>query len=247
MTDPLRATASPPDQPLEPQPPKLLRWALVGVALLILALVGYKAAHWFADDGAPADADQVKTQAEARTTPPSPSTQTESAGPAPTAPAVVGRTVRPPQPSAPPARATAPGDAINKCVVDGQVTYTNGACPEGAVASRVDASSTNPAVAPGFAAGALEPVALAGADPSQQDAECRFLTAEITRLDYEFKQLLPPPVLDQISGRLRERRDRAAALKCAPVKAADVAEKKPAPPKPKPRPKPVVVEEKAGD
>ncbi len=226
-----------------------LRWVIVVVALLVLALVGYKAVHWFSDQDSAADADEAQTQAEGSASAPSEAATGDQPKLAPVAPAVVGRTVRPPQAKAPAARTTAQGDAINQCVVGGQVTYTNAPCPEGTAVGRADAGVVNAGAAPGLAAGGLPPGVFAGADPSQKDAECRFLTAEITRLDYEFKQPLPPPVLDQISGRLRERRERAASLNCAPAKAVDAADKKAAAPKPKPKPKPkpVVVEEKEGD
>ena len=50
----------------------------------------------------------------------------------------------------------------------------------------------------------------------QRDA-CRFLAAEIERLDYEFKQNLPPPVLDHVSTRLGMFRDQYQAGKCSGV------------------------------
>ncbi len=50
---------------------------------------------------------------------------------------------------------------------------------------------------------------------SQRTATCRFLAAEIERLDYEFKQELPPPVLDHLSSRLAQWRSQYQAGKCA--------------------------------
>ena len=43
---------------------------------------------------------------------------------------------------------------------------------------------------------------------------CRFLAAEIERLDYEFGQELPPPVLDHLSTRLGMLRDQYQEGKC---------------------------------
>lgn len=50
---------------------------------------------------------------------------------------------------------------------------------------------------------------------SDRTSACRFLAAEIERLDYEFGQELPPPVLDHLSTRLALLRDQYHGGKCA--------------------------------
>ena len=60
----------------------------------------------------------------------------------------------------------------------------------------------------------LDVGALSGSDRTEA---CRFLAAEIERLDYEFGQELPPPVLDHVSTRLGLVRDQYQAGKCGNV------------------------------
>ncbi|MCB2034422.1 MAG: hypothetical protein KDF57_14360, partial [Ottowia sp.] len=153
----------------------------------------------------------------------------ERAAPLPP-PAPVGRTIRPPQPNAPSAdqrgEPTAPavaGDgSIRKCVVNGQTTYTNQPCPEGTEAttqpdSAVDANGVVGSTGEALTAPVVRerPFSPDG-DPSARESECGYLASEIERLRYEFDQPLPPPVLDQIAGRLKSLRDNSAQLKCPP-------------------------------
>ena len=88
------------------------------------------------------------------------------------------------------------------------------------------------------------PANLGAGDPSQQTALCGYLAAEIARLDFEFKQPLPPNVLDHISSQLSGLRGQHGAAKCEPLP-------KPAADKPAPavrkRAPPKVVEEKRED
>ena len=88
------------------------------------------------------------------------------------------------------------------------------------------------------------PANLGAGDPSQQTALCGYLAAEIARLDFEFKQPLPPNVLDHISSQLSGLRAQHGAAKCDPLP-------KPAADKPAPvvrkRAPPKVVEEKRED
>lgn len=73
----------------------------------------------------------------------------------------------------------------------------------------------------------LDVAALSGNDRTEV---CRFIAAEIERLDYEFGQELPPPVLDHISTRLGMLRDQYQDGKCAglaPLRAG-VSAKRPA-------------------
>jgi hypothetical protein len=101
------------------------------------------------------------------------------------------------------------GGSVNRCIVNGQLIYTNSACPEGSRAAPV--SAVDEAAAPA-----------GSADPGQQQVtRCNYLAAETARLDYEFSQPLPPPVLDHISTRLADLRARAEDARCVtPPKAA---------------------------
>ena len=146
------------------------------------------------------------------------------------------RTVQPPapQPAAPAGPSVAGLEGVNKCVVDGQVTYTNAACPPGATpeppnVAQTDVTGTHAPAAPGPDGdpGAVQvprPAAFSasGDDPSQRTSMCGYWLAEIERLDFEFQQPLPPPVLDQISTHLGNLREQFAQAKCGP------------PPKPRP-------------
>ncbi len=141
----------------------------------------------------------------------------------------VGRTIGPAQPSAPlEARAPAvTGEAIHKCVVDGQVTYSNHPCPDGAESQPMQAAGEDPNGVVGSTGDTVpvvvaRPTSLAVGDPSHQTAVCGYLLAEITRLDFEFQQPLPPAVLDHISTRLSALRAEHAAAQCGPLpKSAD--------------------------
>ena len=94
------------------------------------------------------------------------------------------------QPSAPPNEGTAPavtGEAIHKCVVDGQVTYTNQACPDGSSGGLMQAAGADPNGVSGSAGDTVpsvlvaRPANLGAGDPSQQTALCGYLAAEIAR------------------------------------------------------------------
>ena len=226
----------PSDRPLLPPTadagPGLLRWGVAVVALVLLLLGAWQAYDWLAGDVARRRA-VAENGAEA---PPQPAASADVAA-MPDALSGVGtgggRTVRPPQPGVaggePPAPAVA-GGGVNKCVTDGQVTYTNAPCPEGSQAAQaadtpgMDANGVTGSTGDGVPAVVARPAPLSGgADPSQQAADCSFLTAEIGRLDYEFQQPLPPAVLDHISTRLSGLRAQAGAARCAPPPKADAA------------------------
>jgi hypothetical protein len=136
-----------------------------------------------------------------------------------TAAAAPERAVSPPPSTAadaePPAPAVA-GGSVNKCVLDGQLTYTNAPCPEGSRLVNDDAPLT--AVLPPAFSDSANRI-------SQQSADCNFLGAEITRLDYEFSQPLPPEILDHLSTRLADLRAQAETARCVPPSkpAADAA------------------------
>lgn len=235
----------PPLRPPEPAEPGVWRW-LVAAALVLVIIVGaYQAYEWLVNDVARRRA-VAEAPAPAPTQHPAPDTGAPTAEPA-------RRTIRPAQPSAPPNEGTAPavtGEAIHKCVVDGQVTYTNQACPDGSSGGLMQATGADPNGVSGSAGDTVpsvlvaRPANLGAGDPSQQTALCGYLAAEIARLDFEFKQPLPPNVLDHISSQLSGLRAQHGAAKCEPLP-------KPAADKPAPavrkRAPPKVVEEKRED
>lgn len=235
----------PPLRPPEPAEPGVWRW-LVAAALVLVIIVGaYQAYEWLVNDVARRRA-VAEAPAPASTQHPAPDTGAPTAEPA-------RRTIRPAQPSAPPNEGTAPavtGEAIHKCVVDGQVTYTNQACPDGSSGGLMQAAGADPNGVSGSAGDTVpsvlvaRPANLGAGDPSQQTALCGYLAAEIARLDFEFKQPLPPNVLDHISSQLSGLRGQHGAAKCEPLP-------KPAADKPAPavrkRAPPKVVEEKRED
>jgi len=240
------------DRPyLPPEPEKglgLWRWLVNMVALAILGVGAYMAYNWLVGDIARRRALAVHAVAPASA--PAPADNAAPKAPA-SAPAV-----RPAPQAAPDATrgVVAPavvGGSVNKCVVDGQVTYTNTPCPEGAqeappeapAVTGMDANGVVGSTGVRVAATSSPPVPLGGgADPGQLTADCNFLSAEVTRLDYEFQQPLPPPVLDHIATRLVELRKHAAAAQCAvpPARSSaptKVVEEKPVPEKPASSPK----------
>lgn len=235
----------PPLRPPEPAEPGLWRW-LVAAALVLVIIVGaYQAYEWLVNDVARRRA-VAEAPAPAPTQHPAPDTGAPTAEPA-------RRTIRPAQPSAPPNEGTAPavtGEAIHKCVVDGQVTYTNQACPDGSSGGLMQATGADPNGVSGSAGDTVpsvlvaRPANLGAGDPSQQTALCGYLAAEIARLDFEFKQPLPPNVLDHVSSQLSGLRAQHGAAKCEPLP-------KPGADKPAPavrkRAPPKVVEEKRED
>ena len=235
----------PPLRPPEPAEPGVWRW-LVAAALVLVIIVGaYQAYEWLVNDVARRRA-VAEAPAPAPTQHPAPDTGAPTAEPA-------RRTIRPAQPSAPPNEGTAPavtGEAIHKCVVDGQVTYTNQACPDGSSGGLMQATGADPNGVSGSAGDTVpsvlvaRPANLGAGDPSQQTALCGYLAAEIARLDFEFKQPLPPNVLDHVSSQLSGLRAQHGAAKCEPL--AKPAADKPAPAVRKRAP-PKVVEEKRED
>ena len=246
--------AAPSDRPLLPPEPEaergLIGWIVAAVAVLLIVVGAYQAYKWLVSDVA-----HRRAVAEGSAEAPQPAPAATPPAPDALGGAQPGRTIRPPQPSAPIANdplapAVAGNASVNKCVVDGQVTYTNEPCPEGAEQLDLHATGADPngvsgSVGDGVPVLVPRPSALrSGADPSQQDAACRYLAAEIARLDFEFKQPLPPPVLDHISTRLGQLRADNSAAKCAPP--PKTAEAKPPAPARK-RPSPAVVEEKSSD
>ncbi|MBS0300925.1 MAG: hypothetical protein JSR16_01975 [Proteobacteria bacterium] len=206
--DPTEASLRPPEPARETSP---LRWAGLLVALLALALAAWHGWGWLHEYVA-----QRHAVAEGRA-PATPSADgaegAASAPPAAAAPSVAVARGDSGEPMAP----AVTGEAIRRCIQpDGQLTFTNQACPAG--------SSAEPT--PAAAAPELRQAVRfdAGEDPSLHEASCHYLAAEIARLDYEFRQPLPPPVIDLISTRLSTLRNQSEQGRCAPLpKPATVA------------------------
>ncbi|MBK6614924.1 hypothetical protein [Ottowia sp.] len=238
-------TADPSHRPLLPPEPDAeyghLRWVLIAAALLLLVVGGYQAYQWLNRDVA-----QRSAVAEGA----APASAPAAAGEPPTlaAPAAPARSgpLRPGAAAQEPAAPAVSGEAIHKCVSGGHVTYTNQPCPEGASADAAPATGLDPNGVSGSAGDGVPALVArpapfsATTDPSQQAAACRYLAAEIERLDFEFRQPLPPPVLDHISTLLGTLRAQSGAARCVPPQ-ADAA----APPA-RGRAAPKVVEEKRG-
>ena len=221
--------ADPADRPMMPPEPDsgmgALRWVITGIALVLLVVGAWRGYTWFIDDVAKRRA-VAEGAAPALQAPPDTQAPPEPGMPAMPPP----RTVQPPapQPAAPAGPSVAGLEGVNKCVVDGQVTYTNAACPPGATpeppnVAQTDVTGTAAPAAPGPDGdpGAVQvprPAAFSasGDDPSQRTSMCGYWLAEIERLDFEFQQPLPPPVLDQISTHLGNLREQFAQAKCGP-------------------------------
>jgi hypothetical protein len=196
---------------IPPPPPAILglpRWIVAPVALVTLVLIlvvgAWQAYLWLVDDMAhrravaeqalesPPDASGSEAASTAWSSPHDPTTNELSA------PAVIG-------------------GSVNRCLTDGHLIYTNTPGPEGSRAAAAGPASVDPGYAAGFASkSAPADLSDSADDASQQTVICNFLAAEISRLDYEFRQPLPPPVLDDISSRLTWLRTQLDAARCNP-------------------------------
>ena len=267
--------ADPADRPL--MPPELdsgmgaLRWVITGIALVLLVVGAWRGYMWFIDDVAKrrAVASGSALQSSSADAPPADPTALPP-------PITVPRTVQAPAAQKAASGARAAGqvaglEGVNKCVVDGQVTYTNTPCPAGSTpeprsSGMAEADTEEPAGVDangvsgstgdnGPAVRVARPAVFtaSGHDPSQQTSLCGYWSAEIERLDFEFQQPLPPPVLDQISTHLASLRGQYTEAKCGPApKSAQAKASAPAQPaarkKAVPKPPPAaVVEEKSTD
>ena len=199
----------------------LVRWIIRVFVVGLLLLGGYKGALWLQanrDTVLPALRQPPFAPPGTGAQPPSASGQIGAQPPArpgasqpgnePLAPAVLG------------------GAGVHPCTINGQTTYTSRPCPPGSTANNSGISGVS--AQPG-----RESPPAAGDSQAAREAQCGYLAAETTRLGHEFDQLLPPPVLDQIAGRLKALRERSAQLKCASDAAPQAAS---APARPRPRP-----------
>ncbi len=198
-----------PERPLLPPEPaagtSVLGWMVTLVALVVLVVGAWKAYQWLAGDVAHRRALAEGAAAYA----PAASAPAVVTAPAPTAAT----------PDAPPPAVT--GQAVNRCVQDGVVLFTNQPCPTG---SAVDGGPAGSMFAP--AVGGSVPVGgarlTADADnASLHDGACHYLAAEVERLAFEFRQPLPPPVLDQISTHLTALRSQSERAGCPALPKAD--------------------------
>lgn len=205
MSPPATARTEPSLRPPEPaREAGALRWLLLLAALLALALAAWHGWGWLQDYVA-------QRSAAAEGSAPAPPSAPPAAPTEPAAPPVAMAPSPAPAPATgEPAAPAVTGEAIRRCVQpDGQLTFTNQACPPGSSAEAPPPAAAQPAPA-------LAVHFDSGEDPSQHAASCHFLSAEIERLDYEFRQPLPPPVLDLISTRLGGLRGESAQGGCNP-------------------------------
>ncbi|MBY4597621.1 hypothetical protein [Ottowia caeni] len=190
-----------PRGPLQESEGSSMRWIIAVFAIALLGLGGYRGYQWWVAD---LESQRVET-VQGQGTVAGPTSTTPESDLAPPGPVSVqpAKTSPRPAPSGEPLPPAVVGGRIQKCILDGKVTYTDEACAAGA--SMEPARDKMAATAPFLAADAR---------PSQRDAACRYLSAEVSRLDYEFQQTLPPPVLDAIASDLKSMREQASHLKC---------------------------------
>jgi len=217
MTEPTAAAPALPRPPAATLARGRRGQVLTGVLLLVLLVASWRAYDWFVDNVA-----QRQAIAEGRLLNPAAAPADDPDLAASVQP-MPGATLDTGTPAAPAVR----GDAIHRCVQGDREVFTNQACPEGFVAD-----SGSPAHAPRAVAAATVPHDGGTTSPDQRIALCHYLLAEVQRLDFEFRQPLPPPVLDRISTRLGVLRDQGEQLRCALPKASTraTAEAENAPP-----------------
>ena len=232
--------------PVEAATAAFWRWLLAGLLVLVIVAGAWHAYRWLVTD---VERRRAVAGAPAVASPPPASPVAAAGGAAPPG----ERTPAPPAARASEPAPPAVAGAIHKCVVDGQVSYSNQPCPDGAQSApqppELAGSDVN-----GVAGSAgdhvpavlvARPASLDVGDPGQHSALCGYLTAELERLDFEFRQPLPPAVLDHISSQLAGLRAQHAGAGCAPLpKAAGAA---PASTPTRKRPPTRLVEERGDD
>ncbi len=216
----------PNERPAGPAPDtegSMTRWIIAIFAMALLVLGGYKGYQWWTTEGDPS------ASAPTEAAPAAPIPEPMASSVALEAPASSSGSANSPAAEADLRAPAVVGDNIvNKCVQGGQVTYTNEPCPEGATVGTVDATAVDPNGVTGFTGDkaplVTDRTALSD-DPSRREAECHYLAAEITRMDYEFQQPLPPPVLDHLATNLKNAREQSTSLKCLDIPKATLAAK----------------------
>lgn len=119
----------------------------------------------------------------------------------------------------PPAPAVA-GETLHKCVQDGRVVFSRRPCPPGTTHASTaltgqDAQGVRGRAGdPQFGLPSASPDWAGGDRISNKTAVCAHLAAEIERLEFEFSQALPPPVIDHISTQLSQLRAQQQQLAC---------------------------------
>lgn len=187
-------------------------WIVLLVIALLLALGSWRGYAWLVQD-----VEHRRAVAEGRAPDPvarpvdphAPQAAVTPINPPRTTPATRGQG----EPLPPAVR----GDAVRRCVRGDEVVFTNQPCAPGFEEGQGAELRGDPSegVTP---VGATSPTeSTAKADVTQQAALCRYLASELERLDFEFHQPLPPPVLDLISSHLSRLRAQAKQIECAPV------------------------------
>lgn len=116
--------------------------------------------------------------------------------------------------------------SITKCVINGQVSFTDGVCPNGATTSNVTVNTSNVGTVPAtkfvptslpvqiYQAPTLQPIAEIQNARSTNEAECNFLRQQIDYFDALARQPQSGQAQDNISAERKKLRSRQFALGC---------------------------------
>ena len=117
-------------------------------------------------------------------------------------------------------------NSITKCVINGQVSFTDGACPTGARTSNVTVHTSNIGTGPApkfvptslpvqtYQAPTLQPIAEIQNARSTNEDECKSLGQQIDNFDALARQPQSAQTQDNISAERRKLRSRQFALGC---------------------------------
>lgn len=205
MTDPDRHKRFRP-----PQKKPFTGWLVTLFVFVLIVYAGFKLANWLDSRKRPAVKQTIEVSV------PEVQRQTQSVVPPQTAARAI---VYPPIQSIP-----AEQSVVTKCVVQGKVSYGDGACPAGAVTSTVTTKSNQNIMA----AVSVQPNARA-VTPEQRPiapqvnpdvsytagkAECLALEAQIKSLDSMSRQPQGAQMQDWIREERKKARDRQARIPC---------------------------------
>lgn len=205
-----------PDAPAAGRAGKLGQAVVLILALLALVWISWQGYRWLQDD-----AQQRRAVAEGRAALPGDAEGAE-ADAASVLPALDARPAVPVTAASAPDEPRAPavaGEILHKCLEDGRIVFSRRPCPEG---TEVLTTAVTGLDAQGVQGRAGDPqfglpsasTSWSRAEDNQRAAACAHLSAEIERLEFEFAQALPPPVLDHVSTRLGLLRSRSQDLRC---------------------------------